>query len=565
MIILTAVIVGSLGSALMINFRALGVTGARFAASNDTQIASTYFSTDAASTWLGSKNLTLATPTPACADPGVLAEPGMTSAQVIGYSWQDSSDQSGAVTTETKNADWVVETFGASQTLVRLACVGGGPVTRLVMARHLDPSTPPNVLSVCAPTCTLVVTELTQATNNPPATYKFTLTGTPRINAPGGADVPVPPLLVLCTSGNCITGTDTCIDSVCQKKPVPAINNSGVSLDANDGSTLYVLNPDRTPASPVVNSTGSPAVTAVEGSRIGYLAQPWQAGAYAAGTVIFPAGSGNTHLYKLTAGGISGATEPLWTDNGVAVADGPLVWTDLGITSDGFQTVPVMTPNTTAATCYTDNQSTGLVNCPVGTNAPGIDPYAGAASPTQAGLTTYASQAQACVVSATGAATLCQPGVYNTPLVVSGNPNLAPGWKNKSYLLNAVILPTGNTPFSFSCYRPSHPEYPPLSGFRRRRKRRSRAQVDGRRQECRGWSVTWTDLGVPTTTLASGTYVLNQGLQLGRTGFHDNVVLSTDNNGVLLDFNGDAQMTENVAWATVTLNPLTGVSCPIWG
>ena len=38
-IILTVVIVGSLGSALMINFRTLGVTNGRYVTSNDQQIA----------------------------------------------------------------------------------------------------------------------------------------------------------------------------------------------------------------------------------------------------------------------------------------------------------------------------------------------------------------------------------------------------------------------------------------------------------------------------------------------------------------------------------------------
>ena len=74
-------------------------------------------------------------------------------------------------------------------------------------------------------------------------------------------------------------------------------------------------------------------------------------------------------------------------------------------------------------------------------------------------------------------------------------------------------------------------------------------------------TVTWTDLGVPTTNLASGAYVINQGMQLGRAGKADNVILTSDSSGVLLDFNGDGQLTENVAWATVTLNPLT--SCQL--
>ena len=369
----------------------------------------------------------------------------------------------------------------------------------------------------------------------------------------------IPPLLVLCQA-NCLTGSDTCQDSFC---PAPApntngvvgVNNSAVSLDINDTSSLYVFKPDGTPASPVLDSTGAPTVAAVEGSRVGYVAPPWKSGhVYPAGTIIFPSGSANTHLYKTTAGGLSGATEPAWPDNGAAVADGPVSWIDLGHSADGFQTVPIITPSTGASSCYTDTASAGLLNCPTGTSTLEADPYSALASPTQAGLSTYTSLSQACTTSATGAMTTCQPGVYNTPFTISGNPLNAATWaKNHSYTAGTVILPTGSGN--------THLYQAATAGTSRNGGEpgwtdNGVAVVDG--------TVTWNDLGVPTTNLATGAYVINQGMQLGRAGKADNVILTSDPAGVLLNFNGDGQLVENVAWATVTLNPLTSASCSLW-
>jgi hypothetical protein len=58
--------------------------------------------------------------------------------------------------------------------------------------------------------------------------------------------------------------------------------------------------------------------------------QVWRAStASAAGARTFPT-TPNSHWYKTTAGGTSGATEPAWPTNGGAVTDGTITWTDMG-------------------------------------------------------------------------------------------------------------------------------------------------------------------------------------------------------------------------------------------
>ena len=373
--------------------------------------------------------------------------------------------------------------------------------------------------------------------------YSFTLYGTPRIYGTPVSFQPVPPLLVLCTDNDhsgCIYdptpaskyGTDTCQDVSCPN-PIPAEMNiagglrnttpnsagSAIALDMNDTSNIYVLQGDGSPAAgAVVNSTGcppgvawscattQPSVAAVEGSAVGYVA------------------------------------------NGV------------------FHSLPIFTPGA----CYTDSASKSKAVCQAIT-VPVVDPYGPQGSnlnptPDETGLTTFTGlftgATPAC--SAAGATTTCKPGVYTFPLLVTTPPY--PAWAaSTTYAPSTIIMPTGRN----SAGQSNNHVYE-YEGAANAKSGTGEPRWTDNGSTVLDGAVSWTDLGPTTTNLLHGLYVLDDGMQIGtivNNGGGPAMALTSDPNGILLDFNGDGQLGSSVAYGNgspgVGHDPGCDVNCGI--
>ena len=263
-LLIVSLIIGALGAGLITSLTIVRPTGKRLSGSNDTEVASTYFSTDAASTdvnrtvSLGVATLNSATITAVGAnftsgDIGALiagtdlaagttissvtntftaklsqsatgsgtgltwtitrittsgtacADQANNPTTVIGFSWTDTSDQAGVSTSEVKQTGRLGDRAAAgaqTASLVRVFCEQGQTPIRQVMAQDVQSAS--GSCSATAPTtCSLTVTELGDPTASNP-NYTFTLTGTPRVYGTAVSYNPIPPLLVLCRR-NCIT------------------------------------------------------------------------------------------------------------------------------------------------------------------------------------------------------------------------------------------------------------------------------------------------------------------------------------------------------------------------
>ena len=314
---------------------------------------------------------------------------------VIGFSWPDSSPSCSRP--DARNEECRLggrDRGGLTYTGPADVRPGSRTVTRNVMARQSGPiasrrSRERPALPAWQLILTMTVTELTAGhvrCRRVPLHVHAYRHAADQLAPSAAADVTVPPLLVLCQS-NCITGTDTCHgqrlpDASANAMVSPAINNSGVSLDLNDAAlSMSSIRMARRLPRPRFDGQRRPwRRSRAAGSD---TAPPWKAGiCMPPGTIIFPAGSGNTHLYKTTAGGISGATEPLGPTTAPRWRmDRSRVDRPRASRPTGFRPCPIVTPNTTAATCYTDNRVDSVAQLPGRDEHPGIRPLQRAGVP----------------------------------------------------------------------------------------------------------------------------------------------------------------------------------------
>lgn len=129
-------VVGVIGTGLVVVFRTTEETTQRLAESPDLQIAAAYFGSDVQSAQTFSGSCGPASPAP-----------------LVTLSWTDpGTDPAAGVGDTTRVVTYVATTVGNQKELVRYSCIDGGTPASSTLVNYIQPTTSPTV--ACDPDCT---------------------------------------------------------------------------------------------------------------------------------------------------------------------------------------------------------------------------------------------------------------------------------------------------------------------------------------------------------------------------------------------------------------------------